>query len=668
MNSNLHDKLKIDISESGLEVTNSIEAFNKNLNKMDKYLNSKNESNTNPNINISNSKIDTNIKASSELENINDSSSIIELDNNRYNLKINNNISKNSISTKKIADPSSDLLCQKLQQKIDTLNYDNYALIKKNKDLLSKNEELKLNLASINQAKETELQMINEELINAQNKLKLKEQDILKMKEKIKLYEKDINQLEKNKNNIFELRTENDKLKKNQKKLNETINKFEQNLDFYKNKYNEVSSGYEILKKEKEKMNIDTFVHKEKNKELNIDNERLKNEINELKEEKNQLLKKISDYDMNQKKKYNELIDRAKQKMEVKQKEEIERIQNDENNIMKIQIKSLEEQNEDLKIKIHELKESQKQNNNDDMIYEDNKKQITLLNDEVSYLKLQLQLKDSENKRLTRIYTENMELITELNNENNSCKEKLKLLSAKLNEVASNSNEEVNQVKEKIALLRAQNQSYEEQDNTFDKIFSEALLDIERNNKDEETRNMILTINELPKGNNKRISQFMLLANNLKKLSQDNLILNSKLENALIENKKHKDESNLFQNIAQNNNEPYEYLLKEIAKKDSQILYLKEEANEKDIRYKQVMKENERLNEKYNDIEKDLKQHLENIEKIDNLNFLVNKIAENQKKFLGNDKNITFDDQIVIKNKYTVPKNDPYKKGKQKYK
>ena len=365
MNSNLHDKLKIDISESNLEVTNSIDAFNKNLDKMDKYLNSKNDSNTNPNINNSNSKIDTNIKINSELENINDSSSIIPLDNNIYNLKINNNISKNSLSAKKIADPSSDLLCQKLQQKIDTLNYDNFALSKKNKDLLSKNEELKLNLASINHAKETELQMINEELISTQNKLKLKEEDILSMKEKIKLYEKDINQLEKNKKNIFELRTENDKLKKNQKKLNETINKFEQNLDFYKNKYNEVSSSYEILKKEKENMNKDTFVHKEKNKELNIDNERLKDEINELKEEKNNLLKKISDYDINQKKKYNELIDRTKQKMEAKQKEEIERIQNDENNIMKIKIKSLEEQNEDLKIKIQELKNNQKQNNND---------------------------------------------------------------------------------------------------------------------------------------------------------------------------------------------------------------------------------------------------------------------------------------------------------------
>lgn len=667
-NSNLQDKLKIDISQSNQDVTNSIDAFNKNLNKIDKYLNSKNDSTTNPNINISNSKIMTNIKASSEFENINESSSSNQMDNNRYNIKINNNISKNSISTKKFADPSSDLLCQKLQQKIDLLNYEKYVLNEKNKDLSSKNDELKLYLAKVNQAKETEIQISNEQLTNVQKQLKKKEEDNLILKEKIKQYNKDINELEKIKKNIFELKSENEKLKNNQQKLNETIINSDKNLDFYKNKYNEVSSKYDILKKEKEFMNKNSFAEKEKNKELNIDNEKLKNEINELKSDKDKLMKKIRDYDMIQKKEYNELINRTKEKMEEKQKEEIDRIKNDHNSIMNIQIKSLEEQNEDLKNKIQELKDKLKQKNNDDILNEENKNQISILNDEISYLKLQLQLKDSENKRLNRIYTENMDLIKELSIDNNAYKEKIKLLSDKLKEVASNTHEEMNDVKEKIALLKAKNQSYEEEDNTYDKIFGEALLDIERNNVDEETRSMIVTIQELPRGNNKRLSQFMLMANNLKKVSQENLVLNSKLQNALLENKKYKEESNMYQNIAKNNNEPYEYLLKELANKDSQILYYKEEANEKDIRYKQVMKENERLNEKYKAIEKDLKQNLENREKIDKLDYLVGKIVENQKKFLGNENFVKFDDKLVTKNTYKVAKKEPLKKGKQKYK
>ena len=214
-NSNLQDKLKIDISQSNQDVTNSIDAFNKNLNKIDKYLNSKNDSTTNPNINISNSKIITNIKASSEFENINESSSSNQMDNNRYNIKINNNLSKNSISTKKLADPSSDLLCRKLQQKIDLLNYEKYVLNEKNKDLSSKNDELKLYLAKINQAKETEIQISNEQLSNVPKQLKKKEEDNLILKEKIKQYNKDINELEKIKKNIFELKSENEKLKNN---------------------------------------------------------------------------------------------------------------------------------------------------------------------------------------------------------------------------------------------------------------------------------------------------------------------------------------------------------------------------------------------------------------------------------------------------------------------
>jgi hypothetical protein len=291
LNSNLHDNLKIDISESGQDVTNSIEAFNKNLNRMDKYLNSKNDSTTNPNINISNSKILTSLKASSEFENINDSSSSNPMGNNRYNLKINNNISKNSVSYKKLADPSSDLLCQKLQQKIDTLNYENYVLNKKNKDLLSKNEELKLNLASINHAKETELQIINDELSNVQKQFKRKEEDNIILKEKIKQYNQDISELSKIKKNIFELKSENEKLINNQKKLNETIINSEKNLDFYKNKYNDVSSKYEILKKEKEYMNKNSFSEKEKNKELNILYSEIEKIRNEYDYKKNMFMK-----------------------------------------------------------------------------------------------------------------------------------------------------------------------------------------------------------------------------------------------------------------------------------------------------------------------------------------------------------------------------------------
>ena len=654
---NIQD-LKMDINESNLELSNSIETFNNHMNKMDKYLNSKNNinsiNNTNSNLNIN---IYENIKSSTE-SNIIDESSSLPIDINKYNIKPN---------IKKIADPSSDLLCQKLQQKIDTLTYDNFVLNKKNKDLASKNKELKMNLASVSHSKETELEIINEELNNLKNKLKRKDEDLIILKEKINKNNFDIKEYEKNKKYILEIKSENEKLINNNKKLNETIITIEQNLSFYKNKYNEIISKYDIIKKDKEHIDKELFHQKEKNKDLNSEIENLRNELMGLNEDKNKLIKKIKDNDIIKKKEYDDLINRTKERLEEKQKEDIERIKNDDTNIMKIKIKALEEQNDELKEKIKEMKENIKQKNNNDIIMEENKNQIVNLNDEISYLKLQIQLKDSEAKRLNRLYKENIDLIKQLDNENNSYKEKIKLLTDKINEMRTNSYEELNTIKNKLNSLNTENRLYEEQDNQFDKIFSSILLDIERNNNDEETKNMIITINELPKGNNKRISQFTLMANKLKKLSEQNALLSAKLQNIQIENEKYKEESNIYQNIAQNNNEPYEYLLKEIAKKDSELIYYKELMNEKEIRYKAVMKENERLNEKYNDIEKDLKQHLENRDKIEKLDYLVGKIVENQKKFLGGENFEKFDNnQLVNKKTYKVNKNDNIKKGKQK--
>ena len=654
---NIQD-LKMDINESNLELSNSIETFNNHMNKMDKYLNSKNNinsiNNTNSNLNIN---IYENIKSSTE-SNIIDESSSLPIDINKYNIRPN---------IKKIANPSSDLLCQKLQQKIDTLTYDNFVLNKKNKDLASINKELKMNLASVSHSKETELEIINEELNNLKNKLKRKDEDLIILKEKINKNNFDIKEYEKNKKYILEIKSENEKLINNNKKLNETIISIEQNLSFYKNKYNDIISKYDIIKKDKEHIDKELFHQKEKNKDLNSEIENLRNELMGLNEDKNKLIKKIKDNDIIKKKEYDDLINRTKERLEEKQKEDIERIKNDDTNIMKIKIKALEEQNDELKEKIKEMKENIKQKNNNDIIMEENKNQIVNLNDEISYLKLQIQLKDSETKRLNRLYKENIDLIKQLDNENNSYKEKIKLLTDKINEMRTNSYEELNTIKNKLNSLNTENRLYEEQDNQFDKIFSSILLDIERNNNDEETKNMIITINELPKGNNKRISQFTLMANKLKKLSEQNALLSAKLQNIQIENEKYKEESNIYQNIAQNNNEPYEYLLKEIAKKDSELIYYKELMNEKEIRYKAVMKENERLNEKYNDIEKDLKQHLENRDKIEKLDYLVGKIVENQKKFLGGENFENFDNnQLVNKKTYKVNKNDNLKKGKQK--
>ena len=584
-NTNL-DKAKNDLSQSGQDITNSIDAFNNSLNQMNKYINQKNNYQNNQNL-----------KTSSNIETFKESSSITTSFN-----KINIKLKPNAPQRIK-ASPSSDILCKKLQQKIDTLNYEIFVLNKKNKELKAKNDDLIFKFNSENHNNKTEIMMLTEQLDTAKFNLKQKEDEIIKLNEKIKNendYENELNQTKKLNS---EIKKENEKLKQNQKKLTESIVNLENDLKFYKNQLNKINSENENAKREKEELrnNNNIFINK-RNEELNEENENLKIEINELKDDKNKLLKKIKDYDNMKQNEYQKELDYEKEMMEKKLNEELEKIKFEQNSLNEIKIKTLQEQNEDLKYKIQELKNKLNSNNNNNLLIEEIKNQNAALNDESSYLKLQIQLKDSENVRLNKIT-------------------------------------EITEAKNRIAQLSSKAQSYDEQDNDFDKIFSEILLDDENTNtnKSEESKNMISAINQMPQGYNKRIAQYKFMASRLKKLYEEKAILKAKSENFEIENNKLKEQGKMFKNMEQNNNESYEYLIKELEKKDSELIYYKEVVNDREIRFKEVMNENERIKSKCNALEKDLKQILENRDKINKLDFLVGKIVENQKKFFGND-------------------------------
>ena len=622
--SDILDKIKNDISQSGQDITNSIDAFNNNLNRINNYINP----------NEMSSKVQNKeqiLKISSDMEIFKESSSLTS-SLNKLNMQKKQNINMKN----KIPDANTDILCKKQQKKIDTLNYENFVLKKKNKDLTSKNEDLNFELNSLNHNKKTQEMMLNEELDSVKLDLKQKNEEILKLNEKLKIQEEGMIDLNNNNKLNANLKSENDKLKKEQKKLNEAIMNLENDLKFYKNQFNKVNSENEMAKQEKEKMNKDNFFSNKKREELHEENLNLKDEINELKKEKDKLLKKISENDNIRRNDYQNKMDIEKERMEKKLKEELERIKFEQKSIMEIEMKTLKEKNEDLKYKINELKDKMKSNNND-IIIEEIKKQNATLNDEASYLKLQIQLKDSENARLNKIYKENINLIGELNQENNQLKEKLNVITNKLKEVTSNSLIEITEAREKIALLASKADSYEKNDNTFDKIFSEIVLDEVNTNNNEESKNMISAINQMPQGYNKIISQCKFMASRLKKLYEEKAIINAKLENMQIEKNKFNEQNKILKNMEQNNNESYEYLLKELEKKDSDLLYYKEALNDREIRFKQVMKENENITARCVSLEKDLKQILENRDKINKLDFLVGKIVENQKIFFGKD-------------------------------
>ena len=645
INPNFLDKVKNDLSQSGQDITNSIDTFNNSLNQINRYMNNINK--------------DQNLKTSSDIEKLKESSSITTSFN-KVNIKI-----KPNVNQRFKASPSSDINCKKLQQKIDSLNYENFVLNKKNKELQNKNEDLIFKMNSDNQKNKTEIMMLNEQLDIIKFNLKQKENEFMKLNEKIKNENNNENELNKvNKINI-ELKNENEKLKQNQKKLTESIINLENDLKSYKNKSNKINSENEILKREKEITNQKNFFSDKKIEELNEENENLKMEINELKNDNNKLSKKIKDVDFIKQNDYKKEIEYEKEMMNKQLNDEIEKIKFEQKSLMDLKIKKYEEENEDLKYKIQELKDKLNSNKEDNYLIEEIKNKNALLNDESSFLKLQIQLKDSENIRLNKIYKENINLIGELNNENNQLKEKLNLLNNKLKEISTNSITELAEAKNKISLLSSKAQSYDEQDNTFDKIFSEILLDDENTNtnNNEQSKNMISAINQMPQGYNKRIAQFKFMASRLKKLYEEKAILKAKLENIEIENNKYKEQSKMFKNMEENNNESYEYLIKELEKKDSELIYYKEVVNDREIRFKQIMSENEKINAKCNALEKDLKQILENRDKINKLDFLVGKIVENQKKFFGND---NYNQPIKQMNK--SDKKEIFKNNKVKFK
>ena len=616
-NPNILDKVKTNLSQSGQDITNSIDTFNNSLNQINKYINQKK--------NINN---EQNLKTSSDREKLKESSSITTSFN-----KVNIKIKQNSAQRFK-ASPSAEINIKKLQQKIDSLNYDNFVLNKKNKELQMKNDDLIFKMNSQNHNNKTEIMILNEQLDTVKFNLKKKENEISKLNEKIKNVDENENELNQIKKLNLEINKENEKLKQNQKKLTESIINLENELKSHKNQLNKLNAENTIAQREKEITNQNNLISNKKIEELNEENENLKIEINELKNDKNKLPKIIKEDDYIKQQEYQEKIKQEKEMMKKQLNEELEKIKFEQNSIINIKIKTLQEENEDLKYKIQELKKKLNSNNNDNQLIEEIKNKNAALNDESSYLKLQIQLKDSENVRLNKIYKENINLIKELNNENNQLKEKLNLLNNKLKEISTNNLTEIVEAKNKIALLSSKAQSYDEQDNTFDKIFSEILLDEENT---EELKNMISAINQMPQGYNKRIAQYKFMASRLKKVYEEKEILKAKLGNIEIENNKFKEQSKMFKNMEENNNESYEYLIKELEKKDSELIYYKEVVNDREIRFKQVMEENEKIKAKCNALEKDLKQILENRDKINKLDFLVGKIVENQKKFFGND-------------------------------
>ena len=166
----------------------------------------------------------------------------------------------------------------------------------------------------------------------------------------------------------------------------------------------------------------------------------------------------------------------------------------------------------------------------------------------------------------------------------------------------------------------------------LDNLLNEALL-MNANEEDEETKNMILTIQNMKDYNKKRISQCLIIKNKLKSLTQENNSLKNKLgENNNLISIRNDQETDIC--LGNDINQSYDYLINLLKTKDEIIQKYKDRDEEKELRNKELMLENRKLLESYNSMCKDDN----NIKIQSGLGFedyLVNKIVNNQNEVLG---------------------------------
>ena len=211
---------------------------------------------------------------------------------------------------------------------------------------------------------------------------------------------------------------------------------------------------------------------------------------------------------------------------------------------------------------------------------------------------------DSEEKNINtdNIMINNNNLDENLIKENLLLKEKITSLNNQLNLVQVKNNIELNELKQKLNLFESQKMdtttiTSKIDNEELDKILNETIL-LYINNEDEETKKMILTIQNSKNIDKKRVSLLMIINSKLKSLIEENNFLHGQIIALKRGNN--------------NDNNSYEYLIRELKQKDKII---------------------EKYREK-NDKQKEIRQ-INNNEKTEGFDYLVGKIVDNQKEVLG---------------------------------
>jgi hypothetical protein len=494
--------------------------------------------------------------------------------------------------------------------------------------LQSENTNIQNEIIKINNIKENEIKTLLEKETQFKTNLKLKEEDIENFKKQIEEKKKEKIDYEHLKETNRQLNSENEKLKETLNNLNKVIENLNIDVKKYKDQNEEINGKNNTLKNDRAFVLNDAFISKEKNKDLEIENEKLKNQNNEYKKLNDNLLRKIETYDDLKEKEYKERLEKMKDNLEKKYKEDLEKMNDNLSKLTETKIKFLSQQNNELKEKLlNKEKELNLLITSNDKDSLEKQSYINSLKDEIEYNKLQMKIKEEDLKRLNNVYNENIKIIEYLQNENKILKEKNKVLIDEFHNMISQSKDNEFALNNKIKLLESQNKDYEQFESELDKLLiNNSITSI----TDEKSIEFINSLKNLPENNKKRISQCILLTTRIQELNIEINKLKNDYNDLLNENKKLKDENFINKNIASQMKDPYEYLINQLNEKNNMIEKYEIELEDLNKKLKAILNENQYLNDKLNDTEKDLKTILTNRNKIEELEFLVRKIVSDE--------------------------------------
>ena len=571
-------------------------------------------------------------------------------------------------------DPTAEIIIHNLEQKIDILTYENFLLTKQIKELVNNNNSLQLDLNHKIILLRIEQQINKENLKNSQNNNISDLNSNLYCKKNLK---KDKNKKLDKDNDVDlynDLKDENDKLKKSNENLAENNMKLNKKIDELKKEIKASNSKYE------EELEKNKILYEKELNELNEQNENNRLMFEQKILEQDEYYKKLLEKKISEENENTNNINHIKNNNIDNIKNDIDKDNDssfDMNNyfLSEEKFKQLIEENEKLHKELRVL-----------LGIDDDEEYSSSFKDNQNFIFSPIQQNKKKKGKSNEIekYPKNIDISNsnvqyseDILKENYFLKQKVKSLTTELNKVLTEHNQKLLKIQKKFREYELKNKNDSNNDfkeidknkeEELDQILNDALI-LNINLEDEETKKMILTIENIKNNLQKRISKCLVIYNKLKSLSEENCLLHNQLkskkkENKNIINMKNFSEDNLYLNTntkphlcycTSGNHESYDYLINALKIKDEIIMKYKEQNEDNENKYKQLVIENSKLKESNESV--DNNNSFNNINNIDNGNahyvrkdvkintmrrsragledYLLDKIVNNQKEMLG---------------------------------